>query len=63
MTEKRAAIAVSTIPRRLLLAGGGALLAAPASRRALAQAWPVRPVRVIVPYAAGGATDIFSRHL
>ncbi|MBI2317720.1 MAG: tripartite tricarboxylate transporter substrate binding protein [Betaproteobacteria bacterium] len=28
---------------------------------ALAQAWPQRPVRVIVPYSAGGNTDIMAR--
>lgn len=28
---------------------------------ALAQAYPVKPIRVIVPYAAGGATDLTAR--
>jgi tripartite-type tricarboxylate transporter receptor subunit TctC len=30
---------------------------------ARAQAWPARPIRVIVPYAAGGGTDILTRAL
>ena len=38
---------------------GLALLAAPA--RVSAQGYPVKPVRVIVPFAAGGGTDIQAR--
>src|SRR5947209_11101227 len=30
---------------------------------ALAQTWPERPVRFIVPYAAGGGTDVVARML
>ena len=46
------------IERRHLLAAGLAGLAAPA----LAQsAWPSRPIRIVVPYTAGGFTDQMAR--
>lgn len=43
--------------RRTVLAGLGATMAAPA----LAQEWPTRAVTVVVPYTAGGTTDLFGR--
>jgi tripartite-type tricarboxylate transporter receptor subunit TctC len=51
-----------TLPRRqfLHLAAGAAALPA-VSRIARAQNYPIRPVRLIVGYAAGGGTDIVTR--
>jgi len=49
------------LPRRTLLGSGIALALAAAAPHALAQAYPNRAVRIIVPYAAGGATDITAR--
>jgi tripartite-type tricarboxylate transporter receptor subunit TctC len=51
-----------TLPRRtfLHLAASAAALPA-ASRIAMAQSYPSRPVRIIVGFAAGGASDIAAR--
>ena len=50
------------IPRRqfLHLAGGAAALPA-VSRFAWAQAYPMKRITMIVPFAAGGATDVIAR--
>src|SRR5262245_21826754 len=50
-----------TLPRRQFLRIAAAAAALPAARAARAQRYPARPVRWIVPYPAGGATDLVAR--
>jgi tripartite-type tricarboxylate transporter receptor subunit TctC len=53
-----------SLSRRRLLAFGTLALAAPVrSRPASAQAYPARPVRILVGYSAGGVSDILARLL
>lgn len=54
--------------RRRVLTGLAAIgTTAIISRKALGQAWPTRPVTLVVPYTAGGTTDatarLFAEHL
>jgi tripartite-type tricarboxylate transporter receptor subunit TctC len=48
---------LTTLNRRTLLAGSAALAASPA----FGQAFPNRPITLVVPFAAGGSTDVVSR--
>jgi tripartite-type tricarboxylate transporter receptor subunit TctC len=50
-----------SMQRRDFLRLTGATLAAGFSMKALAQAWPDKPIKLIVPYAPGGATDTIAR--
>ena len=50
-----------TITRRTVLGGTAATLALGARRVSAQSNWPDHPVRIVVPYPAGGSTDVLSR--
>jgi tripartite-type tricarboxylate transporter receptor subunit TctC len=53
--------AITPTRRRLLKTVGAALAAPLIGKAAMAQAWPARPVRAIVPYPPGGGADTTAR--
>ncbi|WP_298211126.1 tripartite tricarboxylate transporter substrate binding protein [Acidovorax sp.] len=56
----------STLPRRPLMALALAAAAAcllPGTATHAQQAWPAKPVTIVVPFAAGGTTDVLARSL
>jgi tripartite-type tricarboxylate transporter receptor subunit TctC len=59
MTRK--SVTSPALPRRMLLALGAA--SAAMSARPAAAAWPDRPVRFVVPLAAGGSVDLLTRQV
>ena len=49
------------LTRRTFVTGSAALLCIPSVGTQAQSSWPARPIRIVVPYPAGGQTDGIAR--